>query len=402
MSEPITWRTIIGPSVADAARPMDSAGRYINTAFENLQNVLQGREQAQLANVQAQKAANTAGFLDMLSKYRTPEELAAAQASGAIDQARAQYGNMIDRTVARDAFDQRLSTTRDQTTKGQEYADKQQQLKDRPIVNEILTTLYKGNGKGATELLDKNPHLLNHADVQKQVADYMNTLDVRGREATRFTWDEANQKWKVNQQEYEQKMRPLHEQKLRQEIAQGGLNLEAGRFALDQSKRTAADAITAQNLKESLRGNAYSEGIATDQNMEDFRTLMKANNIGGPDTAKDAVDKRAYIVQAIDKAMKDGVPVEYIDKNGNKQSTVINDIPVSAIKAAILGSNDNWYSWNGGWASNFEKNLKNALGRVDPQTGTSTVADDLLAFKDIMRKNADLKQTPTSGKSGKR
>lgn len=405
MGEPITWRNVLAPSLAEASRPLDMAGHYMNNAFDKLQNILQQREQTDINNINAIRANNTQKFLDQLAAFRTPEQLAAAQASGAIDTMRNQFGGLIDRAAVRGAEDARLTTLRDQTLKGQEFADKQQQLKDRPIVDNILSTLYKGDGKKATELLDANPHLLGHADVQKKVADYMATLDQRGRDATRFTWDKENHQWQMDKNEYEKTQRPLHERQLRASINASETSTAANAYGLERLKQADADAIEAQRLKEQLRGNMYSEGVLGDQHMADLRTLMKDNNIGGNDKESDAVDKRAYIVKAITKAMKNGVDIEYRDINGKKVQTNIKDIPLAAVKAAILGSNDNWYSFNEGWAGNFEKNLKETLARTtavekDGKKGlVSTPEADYMVFAEALRKAAELRaQNQGSGK----
>lgn len=355
MSEPITWRTVVGPSLAEAARPMEAAGQSINGAFDKIAGILQQREQMDINNVNARRNANTQAYLNELySQYKTPEALAAAQASGAVDQLKAKFNGLIDSAAVRGADETRLATLRDQTLKGQEFGDKQQQIKDRPLVNGILSTLYKGDGEGAMKLLDASPHLLNHADVQKQVADYMHTLKQRGREDTRFTWDEATQKYTVGQRAEEERLRPLRERSLRAGIAASETSTAANAYSLKRSQEADQAVKDAATLRAQLADNPYLEGIYKDSNAEDLRKLMKDNNIG------DSEGERSKIIDRVSKLKEMTITVK------NPQTGVLEakkiPIPLGAVKAAILGSEDQMVNmWNQGWANTVENRLKAEL-----------------------------------------
>jgi hypothetical protein len=403
MAEPITWRTVNGPSLAEAARPMEMAGVSINSGFDKLQNILQQREQMEIANANAKRNSNTQTFLDQLyAQYKTPEALAAAQAAGDVDRLQANFNGLIDKAAVRGAADSRLATLRDQTLKGQEFGDKQQQLKDRPIVNGILTRLYKGDGEGATKELDANPHLINQPDVQKQVADYMHVLKQRGREDTRFKWDEQTQTYVMGQREEEIRLRPLKEQGIRAGILASQTGAASSAYQLKRLKESDADALAAQDLAEQLRGNIFDKGELTPKAFTGLNDLMIKQGIGG--TGDDAVSKRANLLQSLEKAMREGVEINFIDAKGKKVSEKVNNLPLSVVEQALTSSKDNWYNIaNTGWAGAFEENLKNALARTRTANVTkdgrnyedqvdSVVSGDYQNYERIMKEQAKLKQ----------
>ncbi|VEF17588.1 Uncharacterised protein [Stutzerimonas stutzeri] len=64
--------------------------------------------------------------------------MAALQASGQLDQERAQYGNQLDRAAVRNALDTRGDFLRQQATNRMTYKNQAQDNADAPILNAFL------------------------------------------------------------------------------------------------------------------------------------------------------------------------------------------------------------------------------------------------------------------------
>lgn len=134
----ITWRNIDAPSVGGAASLFQQAGQSLNNGFQGLQDVLKQYQGQEKANWDAGKEQNTQAFLDRLSQVRTPEEMAALQASGQLDRERAQFGSHIDRSAVRNALDTRGDFLRQQATNKMTYDNLAQDNADAPIRDRFL------------------------------------------------------------------------------------------------------------------------------------------------------------------------------------------------------------------------------------------------------------------------
>jgi len=117
----ITWENVNAPSNADAMRGMESAQRGITLGLDRFGQMITNQEAVESARLGRVKNDNTQAFLDEVGKFRTPAELQAAQASGALDQMRARFGTEIDRTAARGAYDARNESLMAQTLAGNKF-----------------------------------------------------------------------------------------------------------------------------------------------------------------------------------------------------------------------------------------------------------------------------------------
>jgi len=117
----ITWENVNAPSNADAMRGMESAQRGITLGLDRFGQMISNQEAVESARLGRVKNDNTQAFLDEVGKFRTPAELQAAQASGALDQLRARFGTEIDRTAARGAYDARNESLMAQTLAGNKF-----------------------------------------------------------------------------------------------------------------------------------------------------------------------------------------------------------------------------------------------------------------------------------------
>lgn len=135
----ITWRNVDGGQGALAAgRLLQGAEHSFNSGFSGLQGVLKQYQGQEQANWDAGKEMNTQAFMDRLSQVKSPEEMAALQASGELDQLRAGFGNQIDRNAVRTALDTRGDFLRQQASNKMAYDNQAQDNADAPIRDQFL------------------------------------------------------------------------------------------------------------------------------------------------------------------------------------------------------------------------------------------------------------------------
>lgn len=169
MATPITWRTVTGASPAEAARPMALGAQQLNYGFENLNKLITGTEDIDRKNWDNMKQVNTQNFLDQLAVAKTPEELAAMQASGQLNQMRQGFGNQVDRTAIRSAEEMRVNQLRQNVLAGQEYGDKQLDRSQLATVEQIKALAAQGKTAEAQALFDANPDLRNKGMLMEKV-----------------------------------------------------------------------------------------------------------------------------------------------------------------------------------------------------------------------------------------
>ncbi len=75
----ITWRNVVGPSLADASRPMELARQSFDGAFSGLDKMLKERQELAHQQILRQDQQKLLGVQEMLAGAATPEQLAAIQ-----------------------------------------------------------------------------------------------------------------------------------------------------------------------------------------------------------------------------------------------------------------------------------------------------------------------------------
>ncbi len=146
MGQPITWRTIMGPSPAEATRGLELAQRSINAGFGNFTNAFNQAEDRNTTILNTEKAANLLGLKNALKeKYTTPEAYQQAVASGEIGRMVGQYGNQINGEAAAQFTDGRLKELRTGVLDNINYTDKTTEAAQRPVVESLYARLYAGD-----------------------------------------------------------------------------------------------------------------------------------------------------------------------------------------------------------------------------------------------------------------
>ena len=238
MAEPITWRTVNGPSLAENFRPMEGAQRAILGSFDQLGNVLKQQEATDQANWNQTKENNTQDFLNKLYSVQGPDKFKQLQDSGELDRMIAANGAQIDRAAARSAMDGRLGVLQNREKQGWEYQDASTDRSQLPIVQQILTHAAAGDKDKAMALMQANPDLRMPAPLMDSI--------VKG--------DRDFQKWGFTVAEEKQKeaMRPLELTGKKLENAGKATSNATGALNLQQLKQEVADKDEVRALENTL------------------------------------------------------------------------------------------------------------------------------------------------------
>lgn len=230
-NNPLTWRTIVGPSIADAAAPLREAARSINMGFDQFGNLAQKSQDVQNANVLAIDEAAKQGYLDQLQQAATPEALAANAA--ALEAQRAGL-SVTNRAATRGAVDARTTALRQQFTAANAYNDEKQALAERPIKEQISALAASAaNAKDPAEaaaLYQQARQLANDSPLRNKGAVF-DEITKHQREGTKFSWEVDAQR-----RAGERHTADLEHLKNTDRIAEGQLTVSQGQLGVQQGQ----------------------------------------------------------------------------------------------------------------------------------------------------------------------
>lgn len=170
MAAPITWQNVTGPSLAQAAIPMESAAKLILDGFDRAGKTLTGYNTQQQAIEDRGADAQVQSFLERLQRVRSPEEVAALQASGELDTLRAGLRPQ-DLAKVRGAEDARISSLMQQTTAKNTFDDALAKRAADPIFEQFRLAGLNGDEATQAKLLAENPSLRGWAgEVERDKA----------------------------------------------------------------------------------------------------------------------------------------------------------------------------------------------------------------------------------------
>lgn len=171
MASPITWRNVSGPDLTGAAAILGRSQDNFQNMFDGLQGVMDTARNTQIANQENQVNLNTVRFEEMLrSRYRSPEELQAAQQSGELDALRQQFGEYgldTDRTGAA-AIDTLVSGLQTRARENQEYSDYRTRLNNREARDAHDVAIAEGRFADAARIRAENDFLNEGAMARDQ------------------------------------------------------------------------------------------------------------------------------------------------------------------------------------------------------------------------------------------
>lgn len=181
MGSPITWRTVAGPSPAQALDPLLASQRTFGSAFDAFNRVLAQREAFAAEQAAGVREGNKQAFLDALQQAATPEAVEALKASGQLE---ALKGRLTPENLAavRGAEDARLAATRQQVLAGQQYGDTQTLRDQRGLEDSLSSALAKGDLATYDQLRQANPNMLNGAKFDQARATAEQNLVKQSRE----------------------------------------------------------------------------------------------------------------------------------------------------------------------------------------------------------------------------
>lgn len=143
MGEPITWRTVIGPSLADAARPLSDAVNTLGGASDILDKAIQRQQTVNQGFADRARNAQVQQYLDTVAAAKTPEALAALQQSGQLDALHAQM-DPRDQALVRGSDEARRTSLQQQITATDQFHDQQAVQTHQAAIQDVLATAALG------------------------------------------------------------------------------------------------------------------------------------------------------------------------------------------------------------------------------------------------------------------
>lgn len=217
MAEPITWRNVTGPSLADASRPLQIAQQTLASGFNTFNDQLKSMEATDTANWEQVKKNNTNEFMNRLMEAQTAEQFGNMNGGNALGKQLAGYGAQIDQAAARTALDQRLGTLQDRDVRGITYNHTMLDEKQAPMVREIQM-LSLTNPEAAKTRLAENP------DIRKAF-ELATGIDTR--------------EWLVKERGWKEEMQPLDVQAKKADITYKGAQTTLANAQADHQVATA-------------------------------------------------------------------------------------------------------------------------------------------------------------------
>lgn len=347
MAEPITWRNVTGPSLADASRPLQLAQQTLASGFNTFNDQLKSMEATDTANWEQVKKNNTNEFMNRLMEAQSAEQFGNMNSGNALGKMLSGYGAQIDQSAARTALDQRLGTLQDRDVRGITYNNTMLDEKQAPMVREIQL-LSLTNPEAAKARLAENP------DIRKAF-ELATGIDTR--------------EWLVKERGWKEEMQPLEVQAKKADItykgAQTGLAnaqtdhqlasaererayinaLKAGGYgglggvggtgvpgesgSLANGGTPALAAVNAQ-WKETLKNSVYGGGdYSTTEGKKELDEVLKRMDI--------TPDQKDDIRYNLSQYYKDGAVIGH-DAKGKP---IRAPLPVATIVDAINQSSDN-------------------------------------------------------------
>lgn len=178
MAGPITWRNV-GGGGGNVAALINGGQNQLNGAADGLLRTLDQFRKLNAQNAGIIKADNTQNFLDQVAGVGGADQLASPEVQAQLEQARLGFGNNIDREVARGAVAERLGQLQKAAVATQQYTDVQQEVAQRPVLEDLAAKLYSGDTVGYNKVLDEKS-LRDEAGLRKQLMAYTDDATNRG------------------------------------------------------------------------------------------------------------------------------------------------------------------------------------------------------------------------------
>lgn len=314
MSRPITWQNINGPDPKAAMLPMALASQTLTNALSGVKDTFNEYQTGV-------KDRNTNAFLDALGQFDTPEKMKEAMESGAINQLKQQFGNMINHDKARNASGERLTQLLSQHEAQDKYTTGQRQKAQEGAVAKALLEISLGNTEQGYKTLqdieglaDPVNVLDNAREAHKDVASINETTQRTSQSKTAHDLVTRAKELSVEEQEYQAGL--TKEQREVDGIVQKYFNAFNN---LSGNNHILPKHVTegVQKLRESLLSQEYKEDIV-DASLKKYDPSLTAYaRTYGPQAALEQTEKlrgewllaeadnrRSFLSEQIDRARK--------------------------------------------------------------------------------------------------
>lgn len=340
MGKPITWQNVNGPSLTEAAAPLAAAQRSFDTAFSRVGDELVRRQTTQDANYAQGKINNTEAFLAQISQYRTPDELQAAQQSGALGNMLDGFGAQVDQAAVRQAQDLRPGVLQERVLRENQFTDNQLDREQAPTRDAIMAAINGGDVLTANILMSGAPNLRNVAPLEaaRMQAQRNAVLAARGDSdaahlAAKRPLELKDLNNRIDAQAADAALRPKIEadrladrdaQRRRQEAADAAAKLTAAEKAREaaRTRLTQGTPLEGGDLRSSAGMGKVQEAIGklkdvTPQNINEMYAAIEKVAPGGMITVT----------------------------RGGKTTQL--PVPVGVVIQAVQGAYDSWLPWKG-------------------------------------------------------
>lgn len=373
----IRWDNIASPAIGDS-RGLYYAGLLGKQATDNFGEVFKQQNTQTDVNWENTKANNTANRMALIQSLRTPEALAEAQASGALNMDA--FGAQIDKAAIMNTLDARPDILQRRSVADQQYKDQQTDLTQRPIVAGYQGALAQAKTPEDVQSLMGSMQAASGAGAIDPRAFSAIMKDALGRNTNLVSADQAA----VTHTRQGTKLdADITDQVARQKAEQERLSILREELGIKQAEvveRAAERKATASNA--GITAKATYLKHASDL-VEAQSAAIKEIETNTPYAVKYSSKNRDKIGEAATKLNKGDMDYgnsvltkldDYIQESGAK-------VPVSVIEAAMnRASNDtlNWTNSNRGYGRNVVDYVKEAM--KNPATiGGMAYAEEVMA-----------------------
>lgn len=361
MGTPITWQNIDAPSFADASKAMALAQQSITGAFDGLKTAVTDNEAFNKELWKRQDADFTQRQLAAMYAAKTPEALAALQASGQMGIAVDANGARADMAVINKAFDERPQLIQQRNLQDLKYGEDKLLLEQAGVTAEGLALAQKQDPVAFNAWLAANPQNRRLADVlnmNRTVQQSVEDQTIQNNTDTR-----ADEKHLVDLDVLNSNMLTAESQRNAQSAQANLANAQARAIATKAEEEVVARqaAVDRKILATALQDNPYAGGVLTPGSAEELAKLANTTKLGSGGSP----EKLAKTMERLTKIANEGIEVQAAGPDGKIVPKKI-PVPLELAKAALLGSSDTLFSWNEGYADTFEETLRKRMGVVKP------------------------------------
>ena len=368
----ITWRNVDAPSFQGVSSMITGAQQSIDSGFNKFNELIKQRESLDTSNLEKMKQNNTQAFLDQLTQYRTPEELQAAQQSGALDQLRQQYGAMVDQAAIRGAEDARYGALQQRALTGIDYTNKTLAERYRPQTEAAMAGAALGKADVVASILQANPEMPGQDRIQAALVTAQRAND-------KFVLDQDTARAQTAHANAQAAAIPMNAESQRLQAN------SAAQSAKAQERKSLLDSITkADELdKTPTAVGVYKRGDMTEEGASE--SLAKKLKDAGVNP-----DRIANIVATASTYSRDG-KFGIRDDAGNETRF---PIPISVLEDGAMYANANaWFDSRAGVKmddylrkrlsdKNFQKTVKDAYDAS--KKAADTQKEDVAKFREYL------------------